>query len=192
MKCFHSINLTIPVLKDRFIVPKHESNQHPSWPLSKYFADDILSKEMIEWWKLHGCVASHALLFHAIPNSTLSIHIDAKASVDAWACNWIVGEPIGMEWYKSKTQGDVADSIANQYLENIIKDDVSQYKSYTNNMLESKISKTILSSPTIIRIGIPHGGFNNTDNDGWIVSVRFKSNLTFLKVVEKFWSIRKQ
>jgi hypothetical protein len=188
MKCFHSINLTIPVLKDSFILPKHESNQHPSWPLWKYSADDILSKETINWWKMHGCVASHSLLFHAIPNSTLPIHIDTIATIDTWACNWIIGEPIGMEWYKSKTQGDVADSIATQCGTNLGE---VPYKSYTDDMLENKISKTILSSPTIIRIGVPHGGFNDTDNDGWIVSVRFKSNLTFVNAVEKFWSIRK-
>lgn len=186
MKCYHIINTTTPPFNNNFILPKYDKVEQ-FWKVWKYSAEEVLSTDMVNWWKEHGCTASHALIFHAGAHSTLPIHIDSKANVDTWACNWSIGEPLWMEWYKSKTQGDVADKVATN---NGTHSEEISYKSYTEDMLESNISKALMTSPAIIRIGIPHGGFNHTDNDGWIVSIRFKSNLTFLKAIEKFWSIK--
>jgi hypothetical protein len=187
MKCFHNINITTPLFNNNFILPKYDQPGN-IWKVWNYSAEKVLSTDMIDWWKSHGCIASTLLIFHAGAHSTLPIHIDINTNVDTWACNWSIGEPLWMEWYKSKFQGNVALSFG-------INNNPSYsakipYKGYTEDMLEANISKILMSSSSIVRIGIPHGGFNNTDKDGWMVSVRFKSNLTFFKAIEKFWSIK--
>ncbi len=49
-----------------------------------------------------------------------------------------------------------------------------------------EVHREAILSPSLVNIGVPHSGYNETDEDAWLFSVRFKNKLTIDQAYELF------
>ncbi len=133
------------------------------WSIWKYRCDEILSKEILYWISLLELVPAHCLLFHAPPKSTLVAHLDG-GGMDAWALNWALGDSVRMSWYNTV-------------------EPPTKERAYRVEELIGEYDSTLLGNPSLVKIGIPHGAYNNSDSQAWLLSLRFKTNIPFEQAV---------
>jgi hypothetical protein len=134
------------------------------WSIWKTLPSDLLSQEFLEWTKEFKIVPLHALLFYAPPKSRLVTHLDGGGP-NAWGFNWAMGDQVKMSWYET---------IDPPLVE----------RSYKDADLVKEIDSVFLQYPTIVKIGVPHGAENLSNEPRWLISLRFKSNLTFDNIAD--------
>ena len=178
MKPICHLNVNIPVLKSNFIFPKIENIENGMW---KYFKkipiENILTEDILEFF-LKNNLSPHpeCLLFYAPVGSSLNLHSDGGGP-EAFAINWaLTSVQPEMIWYNAKAEGIAKVAYADST--------PTHFTSYEEKDLE-EIYRDKIQSPSIVKIGIPHGGFNDSIEGAWLVSVRFKTRLTFDQVCEQ-------
>lgn len=171
MKPFLHLNLNQPVLKDTFVFPQPE-NDDGYW---KYYQkipvnDIIQSALLIKLLQLGLYYAPSCLLFYAPPGAKLKLHKDAGGP-DGWAINWaLTPNRAGMIWYTTDAVGEkkVAYETTTP----------THYTVYQEHEL-TEVCREEIHYPTIVKIGVPHGGYNHGDQGAWMLSLRFRNPITW-------------
>ncbi len=172
MKPICHLNIDIPVIQENFVFPSIEGIDPASW---KYFekipVTSILSKEIMDFFNTVGLFPfPGCLLFYAPPGAKLNLHKDGGGT-NAWAMNWSLTEnKSGMIWFNELNQGTA--SIVHS------RTTPTRFTSYRDEDLEEFYREEI-GYPSLVKIGIPHGGFNNSDKGAWLLSVRFQNMFPF-------------
>ena len=181
MNPFLNLNLNQPVLKDTFVLPPAEEPEKGYW---KYFQkipvkDTIRSELLTKFLHMGLLPQPNCLLFYAPPGAKLKLHKDAGGP-DAWAINWtLTPNRAGMIWYTTDSAGE--SKVAYESTT------PTPFTSYQEHEV-TEVCREVLGFPSIVRIGIPHGGFNNSDRGAWLLSLRFMSPITWNQATTMFQS----
>lgn len=172
MTPFLHLNLNHPVLKDTFVLPPAEEPEKGYW---KYYqkipVKDTMHPEILKKLsQLRLMCQQSCLLFYAPPGAKLKLHKDAGGP-DAWAINWaLTPTRAGMIWYTTDAEGEKKVAYGSTT--------PTPFTSYHENEV-IEICREEIHYPSIVRIGIPHGGYNHSDQGAWLLSLRFKTRLTW-------------
>jgi hypothetical protein len=172
MKPFLHLNLNQPVLKDTFVLPPADEPEKGYW---KYFQkipvkDTIQPGLLAKFLSMDLMYQPNCLLFYAPPGAKLKIHKDA-GGINAWAINWsLTPNRAGMIWYTTDSAGE--EKIAYESTTPTV------FTGYQEHEV-TEVCREEIRYPSIVRIGIPHGGFNHSDQGAWLLSLRFMSPITW-------------
>lgn len=171
-KPFYKINLDIswanPKYKDEAIrsITARKFPIHNIWQLPKNY----INPELVDLMRGMGFTGLKGYFFTTPPNSSSIIHVDSNVPMnDKWALNWSWGsDDHDMTWYLLKQD----------YKPKMMRDAVAT-GAYTKFLDFSPDSVELLdttvveeSSPTVVKIGIPHRVENRSSNVRWSVSIR--------------------
>jgi hypothetical protein len=172
MKPICHLNIDIPVLQETFVFPNVDNVDPSTW---RYFekipTETTLSKEIKQFFIANGLFPfPGCLLFYAPPGAKLNLHKDGGGP-NAWAMNWsLTKDKAGMIWFNELNKGVEKVVYANTT--------PTAFTSYKDEDLEEFYREEI-GYPSLVKIGIPHGGFNNSDKGAWLLSVRFQNMFPF-------------
>jgi hypothetical protein len=172
MKPFLHLNLDHPVLKDTFVLPPAQEPDKGYWhyyqkiPVKDTIHPVVLNKlSRIGLFYPHGC-----LLFYAPPRAKLKLHKDSD-NPDTWAINWaLTPNRAEMIWYTTNGAGEKKVVYGSTT--------PTAYTSYQEHEV-TEICREEIGYPTIVKIGQPHGGYNPSDQGSWLLSLRFRSSMTW-------------
>ena len=179
MNPFLHLDLGPAVLKDTFVLPPTNELEKDYW---KYFrnipVNDIIQPELlIKFLNMGLLYQSNCVLFYAPPGAKLKPHKDADI-IDTWAINWsLTPNRTDMIWYTTDSAGEKK----------------TAYKSTTPTIYTiyqehevTEVCRAVIGFPSVVRIGIPHGGFNNSDHGAWLLSLRFARSITWNQATTLF------
>jgi hypothetical protein len=178
MNPFLHLNLNQPVLKDTFVFPLPE-NDNGYW---KYYQkipvkDTIHPAMLAKLLQMDLYYQSNCLLFYAPPGAKLKLHKDAGGP-EAWAINWaLTPNRAGMIWYTTDAVGEEKVAYGSTT--------PTPFTSYQDHEV-TEVCREEIHYPTIVKIGVPHGGYNHSDQGAWLLSLRFMNPLTWDQARTKF------
>lgn len=181
MKPFLHLNLNHPVLKDTFVLPPAEEPEKGYW---KYYqkipVNDTIHPELLtKFLNMDLLYQPNCLLFYAPPGAKLKLHKDAGGP-NAWAINWaLTPTRAGMIWYSTDAVGE--NKVAYESTT------PTPFTSYQDHEV-TEICREEIRYPSIVRIGIPHGGYNHSDQGAWLLSLRFKTRMSWCRAKIAFKS----
>ena len=152
---FYNLDFGIPLLSDSidpFLFPKVRHTQ---------LNFDTLNPRIIELFSKLSLNIILAEVFYSKPNFFSVIHTDSAAG-DINKINWIYGgTDCSMNWYSVKNlvnKKDIEKTSIN-----------TQYTRYHSNEVDI-IESTVLKSPSLVNVGIPHN-VTNKNQHRWCISL---------------------
>lgn len=160
--------------------PTHSIKNKDIWHLyPKYDTTSICSQELLDFLSTLGLVpVAGCLLFFAPAKKYLTIHSDGDGNPNIWALNWTLSKTKpSMIWYNPITDGSYNTVNETTTPTTFIQYSLDQVR---------EVHREAILSPSLVNIGVPHSGYNDTDEDAWLFSVRFKNKLTIDQAYELF------
>lgn len=165
-KCFKKVKFGMPFLNPDYELDKIQ-NACRVFPIHKIFqlSVDAINPELVKWFRDRD-VEIKSFIFLTPPKTKSLIHIDGLNFHDFWALNFAWGsESHSMDWWRpySKNLPEAGKTQA-----------TTTYRSW-KELEVTKIESTMIETPTICNIGIPHSVENFSTDIRWSVSIRPKT-----------------
>jgi hypothetical protein len=181
MRYINHLTLDIPPIKQGFRFPPTESiiNKN-SWHLyPKYNVESVCNQDLLKFLSdLELVPVPKCLLFFVPSKKYLTIHSDGDGNPNIWALNWSLSKTNPyMTWYNPISEGH--NSTVNTATT------PTTFIQYSPEQVR-QVHQEVILSPSLVNIGVPHGGYNHTDEDAWLLSLRFKNKLTIDQVYNLF------
>lgn len=155
---FYNLNFSISPLIDSidpFLLPKV---RHTRLSLN------TINPEIIELFSKLSLNIVLAEVFYSIPHLFSEIHTDNTGG-DINKINWIYGgDNCSMNWYSIKTTNNKKD-----FVKTPIDTRYTEYHPDEVNIIES----AVLTSPSLVNVGIPHN-IKNQNEHRWCISLVYK------------------
>jgi hypothetical protein len=155
---FRNLNLSIPPLIDSidpFLLPKV---RHTRLNL------DVINPEIIELFSKLSLNIVLAEVFYSNPYLFSEIHSDSTGG-DINKINWIYGgDNCSMNWYSIKTANNKKDFVKTPI--------DTRYTVYHLDEVNT-IQSTVIKSPSLVNVGIPHN-VKNENRHRWCISFVYK------------------
>lgn len=163
--CFKKVKFGVPFLNPEYDLYKVQT-MYKIFPIHKIFQLDIaaINPELVKWFTDRN-VEIKSYIFLTPPKSKSLIHIDGLDFHDCWALNYSWGsESHTMDWWKPLNDSLPAAGKTQA---------ITTYRSWKETEV-TKIESTMIDTPTICNIGIPHSVENSSTEIRWSVSIRPK------------------
>jgi len=175
MQNYKELNISVPVLRDSFRLPKHTENWHATFRVD---IQDALHTQLLEFFSDIGLLDIRALMFRTPPHAKSSIHVDGSTLHELWAINWVWGSDHIMRWWKPNDP-----VIRPQNLKYTNSNTPYAFWTYTEATV---IEQVKLTKPALIKVGVPHSVENFSSSDRWCLSVRSNVPSTWSTGLETF------